>query len=125
MKSTLLRCTELFDSMEKVEECPQQGKAGQCTDIKIEECNETICNILIPLENYKDKVNPQAFTSLTLRQNETRQNYLVWPRQLNFKTSGCIEDKTYEYKYNLSHNETYWFHNCSVSAACYQIYRHI
>ena len=27
----------LFDSMEKVEECPQQGKAGQCTDIKIEE----------------------------------------------------------------------------------------
>eukprot|EP00944_MAST-04C_sp_MAST-4C-sp1_P015133 g15133.t1 len=98
----------LFDSMEKVEECPQQGKAGQCTDIKIEECNETICNILIPLENYKDKVNPQAFTSLTLRQNETRQNYLVWPRQLNFKTSGCIEDKTYEYKYNLSHNETYW-----------------
>ena len=52
--------------------------------------DEIICNILIPLENYKDKVNPQAFTSLTLRQNETRQNYLVWPRQLNFKTSGCI-----------------------------------
>ena len=107
----------LFDSIEKVEECPQGENNWLCTDIKIQECNETVCNIFVPLENYKDKVNPQAFTSLTLRRNKTQQNYLVWPRQLNFKTNGCIEDKTYKYKYNLSHNDTYWFHNCSVGTS--------
>ena len=115
----------VLESMEKIEECSQEkdeNNEERCTNVvkgldsDNVHCNDmNNCTLYIPLNDYADKVDPKSFTSLTLRRNKTQQNYLVWPRELVFKSSQCTKNNVYKHQYNLSHKETHWFANCSVS----------